>query len=105
MEVKIISELPQTGGKPISREALARCVLSGGIKRDKEDLAARIRVDSSFDVILVNTAATKGMKVGFYRFKGEVPLFRSYCGDALERAIAQLPYGEKGYQFSSAVEI
>ena len=54
MKVKTITELPENRLNPISREALARSVLIPE-KRDY-DLAARIRADDSWDVILVNTA-------------------------------------------------
>ena len=101
MNVKTVSELPQNHFKPISREAVARCVLAGW---KDEGLAARIRADNSFDVVLTTSAAITEMNVNFYRFDGPVPLFKTYCGNALEKIIAQLPYGRRGYVFSSAVE-
>ena len=98
--MKTLRTLPN-GLKPISREAIARCI---EVKTWDRNLAEQVRADTSFDVALVSSGIVDKMKVELFRFDGEVPLFDSYCGDAIGKAMAQLPY-DRGYEYSSTVRI
>ena len=98
--MKTLKELPNVS-KPISREAIARCI---EVETRDRDLAERVRADTSFDVAIVSFAIAEDMKVELFRFDREVPLFDSYCGDAIGKAMAQLSY-DIGYGYSSAVII
>ncbi len=96
-----LTALPNNGLKPISREAIARCI---EIEKGDMDLAEKLRSDSSFDVAIVSSGNLSTMEVKLFKFDGEVPLFDTYCGDAIRKAMAQLPY-DKGYRYSSCIRI
>jgi len=97
---EIISKL---GTKPISREALARCADTLG----KTELADCIRQDSSFDVVLVSGPNTDNMVVFLVKHAGEFPMYGTYCGTAVRKAMQKLTYA-RGHQlsgYSSIIEI
>jgi len=89
---RTLKKLPGNGVKPISREAVARCIEAD---IHDEELAQMVRSDTSFDVAvaLVTTSDIDTMRPRLYRFYGEVPLFDRYCGTAIEKIVRQRPYG------------
>ena len=90
-------------GKPISKEALARCVEQ---ETHNSDLAARIRDDNSFDVMLVSTGFVDHMKVAKAECDVSIPIYPHYCGHAIQKALELLPY-YKGwyYTFSGTIAL
>lgn len=99
--MRTLNALPKNGQKPISREALAKCVEAVTFDRT---LADRIRVDNSFDVVIVSSALVNDMHVELFEFPGKVPLYGTYCGHAVQKAINQLPYGKK-YEYPACIRI
>jgi|SRR3989344_6528707 len=99
--MKTLSALPNNGSKPISREAIARCIEVG---TEDMKLAERVRADTSFDVAIVSSGIIDRMEVELCKFNGEIPLFDSYCGNAIGKAMAQLSY-DMGYEYSSSIVI
>jgi len=99
--MRLLSSLPK--GKPISREALARCVEAA---TNDVDLAEKIRADTSFDVVIASTAILSQMEVELYRFSGAVPLYHTYCGVVVQKAVSQLRYaGRHNFLYPSTIRI
>lgn len=73
--------------KPISKEALAIC--AGTVEKGLEK---KIRSDSSFDVIIVSNSNPDNMNVELCKYNGNIPLYDTYCGHALQKALEKLPY-------------
>ena len=99
--MKTLRHLPHNGLKPISKEAIARCVIA---ETGDTNLAEKVRSDSSFDVAISTSAIVEIMEVELFRYTGKVPMFDSYCGTAIQKALAKTPY-DLGYEFSSSVRI
>lgn len=63
--------------KPISKEIIAICVerVTGDMS-----LAKKIRLDNSFDIVIVSSQILSEMEVELFKFNGEIPLYKTYCG-------------------------
>ncbi|MBU0893913.1 MAG: hypothetical protein KKF48_01995 [Nanoarchaeota archaeon] len=107
MEIINIDKLPENGTKPISREALARCVELSSFLNDDSEFVSKIRNDNSFDVVLISSGFVENMKVTFAKYNGKIPLYDCYCGHTIEKIINQLSYTPQHYHnsFSSAVRL
>ena len=93
--METLQTLPLTA-KHISREALARCIEAEywtNYRAQKADLANLVRQDKSFDVVIVSEPFFNIMQVKFVKFKGYIPLYDTYCGHSLQKAVEKLPYG------------
>lgn len=87
--------------KPISREVLARCV---ELETRDFELAERIRKDDSFDFAEASSIDVDRMQVRLDKFKGEIPVFETYCGHVVEKALKELGYAPD-YIFPSTIHL
>tara|TARA_Y100000310_G_scaffold300603_1_gene336413 strand:+ start:129 stop:419 length:291 start_codon:yes stop_codon:yes gene_type:complete len=94
-----ISALPNNRLKPISREALARCV-----ELTDQSLADKVRLDNSFDVAIISSCVIGQMEAELFKYNGDIPLFDLYCGHAIKKVMSKLPY-DVGYDYPSSVRI
>jgi hypothetical protein len=91
--------MPEIRAKPISREMLARCV-----QTIDSGLAEKVRADDSFDVALISSVDMDEMQAELCRYSGDIPTYDSYCGHAVQKAMAQLPY-DFGYVYPSFIRL
>lgn len=78
-----LEALLKLGVKPISRDAFATCVL---VATGNEALGQKVYDDVSFDAVIPDNC---GKRVLFVRYRGHIPIFESYCGDALQVALKE----------------
>jgi len=78
-----LESLIKLGVKPISRDAFATCVL---VATGNEVLGQRIYDDVSFDAVIPDIY---GRRVLFVIYKRDIPMYESYCGDALQVALKE----------------
>lgn len=111
--MEILTKLPEGNyGKTISREALAICIEAVYFMHpaaQKANLAQLIRQDETFDAVTVSESRVDIMQVNFVKFDKNappqnIPLFNTYCGNAVQKAVEKLPYSVRG-DFPSVIDI
>jgi len=103
-----VDKIIELGAKPISREALARCVETQRYF-DDSTLTDKIRDDGSFDFVLCSGDSTLTQRVAFFRVDVKpdknIPLYETYCGNVITLALKSLNYGKnvEDYSFPSII--
>ncbi len=100
-----ITELPKST-KPISKEALVKCIeaLFADTQMKDRGLIRRIMEDATFDVAIVSSPEIHRMTVELCKYDGEVPIYTTYCGHTIEKILALLPYAVQ-YKFPGTIRL